>query len=167
MRGDSMNKLHGPMRNTNKFVKVVVGGWLIAAAFGGACKSPVFSRYVSPRIEGRVVDSNSHQPVEDVVVRRVISDEMYRVEGPAKGGAQMEKAPGVRTGSDGTFVMDSQRDLALIGKAEWYSVSLSFQHPGYEGYTVTYTWLDATNTAKGEPLVKAGNIVLNAAAVGQ
>jgi hypothetical protein len=148
------------MKNTNSSAKSIGPALLVVLALAGGCKS--VSHYISPRIEGRVIDSHSHQPVEDVLVRRLAADEMYRIEEPPRGEETMEKAPAVRTGVDGRFVMDSERDFALIGKPAWYSVSLSFQHPGYETFTVTYILADATNTVKGEPLVKAGEILLNA-----
>lgn len=147
------------MKSNGGFLRVIGAGWLVVIGVAAGCRSA--SHYISPRIEGRVIDSHSHQPIEDVHVRRVAADEMCRVENPPKGGEMMEKAPGIRTGADGRFVMDSERDLALIGKPAWYSVNLSFQHPGYEGYTVTYTLANATNTVAGEPLVMAGDILLN------
>jgi hypothetical protein len=146
------------MKTSNGFLNRIGPAWLVVIALGAGCKSA--SHYISPRIEGRVIDSYSHQPVQDVLVRRLTSDEMYRNDDLPKGGEMMEKAPAVRTGADGRFVMVSERDFALFGKPAWYSVNLSFQHPGYEAFTVTYTLMDATNTVSGEPLVRAGDIPL-------
>ena len=147
------------MKSTSGSLKIIGAGWLVVIALAGGCKS--VSHYVSPRIEGRVIDSHTHQPVEDVLVRKLAADEMYRAEDPPKGATILEKAPAVRTAADGRFVLDSERDVVLFGKSAWYSVNLSFEHAGYEGYMVTYTLADATNTVTGEPLVRAGDILLN------
>jgi hypothetical protein len=139
----------------DRFVRLSL---LLGACALLACKSD--SQYISPRVEGRVVDAQSHQPIGNVQVRRLSSNESYRVMDPPHGGEMMEKAPAVRTAPDGGFIMDSERDFAPLSKVGWYSVNLSFQHPAYQGCMMTYTVADATNTAKGEPLVKAGDIQL-------
>jgi len=135
-------------------IALVVGGLL------GGCKTHSLSPYVSPRVEGRVVEAGSHQPIEGVRVVRLSSDESDNIMEPPKGGEKLKKPAPVRTAGDGTFVLDSQRDVVVFLKREWYSVTLSFRHSAYEGFTVTYTVADATNTATHEPLVKAGDILL-------
>jgi hypothetical protein len=133
---------------------------LLVACALPACKSFSPSDYISPRIEGRVLDAQSHQPVADVQVRPLVTDERYRLQEPPKGGAVMQKAPAVITAGDGTFVMDSERGLGLLRTPGWYAVTLTFQRPSYEYFTQTYTIKDSTNTVSGEPLIKAGDILL-------
>jgi hypothetical protein len=94
------------------------------------------------------------------MVRRLASDESYRTVDPSNAGPSTENAAAVRTGSDGKFAFGSKRGLAVFGKPAWHAVNLSFQCPGYEGYTVTYLLADATNSVNGEPLVKAGDLLL-------
>jgi hypothetical protein len=148
------------MTNTSGSLRNIGPGLLVIIALAGGCNSAGLSHYVSPRIEGRVIDSSSHLPVEDVLVRRLASDESYRSMNPPNAGANMENAPVVRTASDGRFVFDSKQGLAVFGKPAWHAVNLSFQRPGYEGYTATYLLADATNNVNGEPLVKAGDLLL-------
>jgi hypothetical protein len=73
----------------------------------------------------------------------------------------MEEAPiVVTTGQDGGFVVDSQRDIALFKRINWYSVSIVFEHPSYQPLTETYTSSNAVTTASGEPVVKAGDVLM-------
>jgi hypothetical protein len=73
----------------------------------------------------------------------------------------MESAPVVvTTSADGSFVVDSERDIALFKRIEWYSVSIAFEHSAYAPLTTTYTVSNAVTTASGEPVVKAGDVLL-------
>jgi len=136
-----------------------LGLFLLAFALP-ACKSYSPSQYVSPRVEGRVLDAQSHQPVADVQVRPLMTDERYRLQEPPKGGAVMAKTPALRTAGDGTFLLASERGLGLLRTPGWYAVTLCFQHAQYEYFTKTYTLKDSTNTVSGEPLVLTGDILL-------
>ena len=47
----------------------------------------------------------------------------------------------------------------------WFSVQLSFQHPGYDRFQTNYSYLNLrTNSWKGEPALSAGDILLQPAA---
>jgi len=135
---------------------------LIMLAFAVAgCKSTSPSQYISPRVEGRVVDSQSHEPIQGVRVHRVVTGGGQLAAEPTHGGEIMEDAPiVVSTGKDGGFVVDSQRDIALFNRSNWYSVSIVFEHPSYQPLTETYRSSNAVTTASGEPLVKAGDVLL-------
>jgi hypothetical protein len=133
-------------------------GLLFIIIIGDGCKS--VSHYVSPRVEGRVLDSASREPIEGVEVRRLAAENKHRPSQPVKGGQLMMEAPVIRTAMDGTFVMDSQRTLGFFKKTGWYSLRLSFRHSAYEGFTATYTIAQSTNSVDGEPLVKTGDICL-------
>jgi len=128
----------------------------LAAASAG-CQSP--SQYVSPRVEGRVVDEQTQQPIQGVSVRRG-SDMPQSMEQP-RGAQKLVQPPPIYSGADGRFVLGSARDLAFIRRLHWYSVTLSFSHSGYEPLTRTYSLNDSTNTTAGEPLIQAGDIPLS------
>ena len=137
--------------------QIGIGFVLLAGVLAG-CKSAPLSQYISPRVEGRVMDATSQQPLKDVEVRRVSGEDRTRSSQPAKGGEMMTKAPSVHTEADGTFVVASQRDVALLREPTWYSITLSFRLRGYESFTASYT--EATNNAAGEPVVRTGDIKL-------
>jgi hypothetical protein len=125
-----------------------------------ACKTHSPSQYVAPRVMGRVLDQQTHQPIPDVRVRRIRPEGGAHTRDTPKGGQLMEQSPAARTGKDGTFVLQSVRDLVLFRMIGWYSVSLSFEHTRYERFVADYTLANATNTAKGEPVVNTGDILL-------
>ena len=72
----------------------------------------------------------------------------------------MEQAPAVRTAADGTFMLECVRTLAVFRKIGWYDVKISFEHPGFERFTATYTLAQATNTPEGVPVVNTGEVAL-------
>ena len=135
-------------------------GCVIAACLVAGCKTTSPSPYISPRVEGRVLDAKTHQPIAGVKVIRVEPDLEPAVDQALKGGQTMERTPAVRSIKDGTFILDSERDLELFRRAGWYSVTLTFEHAGYTSITTNYTVANATNSPSGEPLVKAGDILL-------
>ncbi len=130
---------------------------LVFAATG--CQSSSPSQYISPRITGRVVDAQTQQPIAGVQVRRLAPEALDGVE-VIKGGQILDQSPAVRTDDDGSFVLASERNLALFQRLGWYSVSLAFSHPNYTRLTTEFTLVNATNTPAGEPLVQAGEIRL-------
>lgn len=81
---------------------------------------------------------------------------------PPKGGELlMAKAP-ARTGRDGRFTLDAERALTPFGGVGWFSVQLSFQHPGYERFQTNYSRLDlSTNAPAGKAVLDAGDILLH------
>ncbi len=148
------------MKCRRSFLNLFATSWVLAVCLVTGCKSVSPSQYVSPRVEGRVLDGETGQPLQEVEVRRVSANESYRVTEPAKGAEGLKSTPGVRTAADGTFALRSVRALVLFRHAAWYSVSLTFRHPGYQEFMTSYTLTDATNTAGGEPLVKTGDVLL-------
>ena len=133
----------------------------LAGCLMSGCKSASPSQYVSPRVTGRVVNAKTHQPIEDVQVRRLSANKKPLTGYPPPGDEALEKLPVVvKTRSDGTFVLQSERSLALFRRITWYTVHLSFKHPGYQRFIATYTITDATNSPSGEPQVNAGDIPL-------
>ena len=72
----------------------------------------------------------------------------------------MEQNSGVRTEADGIFVLASEKAFTPFKDPGWYSVNVEFKHPGYDEFMASYTVAQATNTAKGEPLIQAGDVLL-------
>jgi len=129
--------------------------------FTGCQSSPVLnSQYISPRVEGRVLDAATSQPIRNVSIQRLAPGQTEVVSPPAVGDRTLEKTPAIRTDRDGRFDLDSERDLTLFGRAGWYSVTLAFTHKGYERFVTNYTLASAVVASNGEPVVKAGNILL-------
>lgn len=91
--------------------------WVPLALCLAGCQTNSPSQYVSPRVTGRVLDAQTHQPVADVQVSRVSANEDLRALDVPKGGQAMETAPAVRTGADGTFVLDSERSLTFFRRS--------------------------------------------------
>jgi len=110
-------------------------------------------------VEGRVLDAQTHQPLAGAKVRRVVPESATVAE-TRKGGQVMERTPAIRSRNDGTFALDSERGLELFRRSSWISVTIAFEQTGYESFTTNYTLVNATNTPSGEPLVKAGDILL-------
>lgn len=132
----------------------------LAAVLVTGCQTNSPSHYISPRVTGRVLDAQSHQPLAGVQVQRVSANENLQGMETPRGGKAIEKAPPIRTGADGSYVLDSEQALTFFQKAGWYSVTVSFQHAKYEPFVTTYTITDATPTPSGEPLVKAKDVLL-------
>jgi len=145
------------MKNANVIlISVSALGMLLVTG----CHSNSPSHYISPRVTGKVLDAQTHQPVAGVKVKRVTAGENLQGIDTPRGGKDMEKNPAVRTGTDGSFVLDSERALTFFRRGGWYSVTLSFQHEDYERFVITYTLKDATLSPGGEPLVQAKDILL-------
>ncbi len=148
------------MKTAGFLLNILTVSCAVVAGLCGGCKSASPSHYISPRVEGRVLDAQTHQPVKDVQVRRLTANESYQIEDQPKGGKVMERAPAVLTAADGTFALVSEREFALLRSPTWYSVSISFRRTGYEPFRATYTISESTNTVTGEPLVRTGDVLL-------
>jgi hypothetical protein len=141
------------MKTTTRWIALagpfLIGCVIVAGVTGCGSTSP--SRYISPRVEGRVLDAQTHQPIAGVRVRRLdASTEAAPGEIP-RGAQALEQAPEVRTENDGSFAVASQRDLELFRRSGWYSVAISFKHPGYGPFMTNYTPALAIKTPRGEP----------------
>ena len=130
---------------------------LAMAAVGVGCHSP--SQYISPRVEGRVVNAITGQPISDVAIRRFST--ASHDNDPPKGAEMLDSEPTVVTQADGSFIVKSRTSLAFLHHVRWYSVTFIFTRSGYEKQKRTYSFTEATKTPDGEPLVQAGEIKLN------
>ena len=132
-----------------------------AVLFAGCQSSPVLnSQYISPRVTGRVVDAATGQPIRNVSIRRLTPGQSLAANPPTAGDQSLERTQALKTDRDGRFDLDSERDLTLFRQAGWYSVTLAFTHRGYERFTTNYTLANAAIAPSGEPMVNAGNILL-------
>ena len=132
---------------------------ILALALSG-CQTGSPAPYIAPRVVGRVLDAQTSQPVPNVKVRRVIPEETMDPTAPMHGGQVIERTPSVYTKADGTFVVESVRDLTPFRSSGWYGVKISFEHRDYQRRVIEYTLGSSTNTAKGEPVVPAGEVLL-------
>jgi len=133
---------------------------LFAAGLGSGCSTHRASQSIWPRVEGRVLDSQTRQPVAEVAVRRFDPSQEASRADPPRGGEVMQRTSPILSQPDGSFVLESQRDLVVFRKLHWYSVTLIFERAGYERLVATYKPANATNSAEGEPVVFAGDILL-------
>ena len=136
----------------------------LASLMLAGCESMSVSPYVSPRITGRVVAADTHQPLADVkvIVGRPSTD--ARGTTPPKGGELMQRAAPVRTDQEGRFLLESERVLSPFAGSGWFSVTLTFERAGYERFFTNYSRLNLqTNTWNGEPVLHAGDILLQPA----
>ena len=132
-----------------------------ACLLAGCQSSPVLnSEYISPRVEGRVLDAATTQPIRNVSIRRLAPGQTEVVSAPAMGSRTLEQTPAIRTDRDGRFDLDSERDLTLLRRSGWYAVTLAFTHKGYQPFVTNYTLANANVAPSGEPVVHAGKILL-------
>lgn len=118
------------------------------------------SNYVAPRVVGRVFDAETHQPLNGVEVRRLAEEQKPGPGEQHKGGQALMAPQPVRSTGDGSFVLESQRALALFRKIHWFSVELSFELDHYETFSTNYILGEASIAPHGEPVVQAGDILL-------
>ena len=136
---------------------------LLAAAALAGCKSHPLSPYVSPRVTGRVVAADTGQPLGGVRITTGRRPDARSTE-PPKGGQVMASQPPVQTDRDGRFVLESERVLTPFGVSGWFSLTLLFEHSGYERFFTNFSRINLrTNTWQGEPVLDAGNILLHPA----
>jgi len=141
-------------------MKRYVAFYLAALAVAG-CKSMPLSPFISPRVSGRVLAADTRQPLAAVTVKSGAQATGYRPGMPPKGGELlMAKAP-LQTDRDGRFTLETGRVLTPFRRAGWFSIQLLFECPGYERFRTNYSSLNlSTNSPNGEPLVDAGDILL-------
>jgi hypothetical protein len=129
-----------------------------------ACQAGKFMYYISPQVTGRVLAADTHQPLANATVRRVAPEPYAGADTQPKGGQLQMEPAGVRTDADGRFVLDAERDLAMLHlfrRGDWYSVTVSFERGGYGSFQTNYSGASFTErSAAGVPLVNAGDILL-------
>ncbi len=137
--------------------------FLAALALAG-CKGMSLSPFVSPRVTGRVLSADTGAPLADVKVTSLghVGESSRTL--PPKGGELLMSEYPVCTDHDGRFVLEAVRALTPFRGARWFSVRLCFERAGYQRLQASYSSANlSTNSPKGEPLLDAGNILLQPA----
>ena len=126
------------------------------------CQSGKFSYYLSPQVAGQVLAADTRQPLAGVAVRRVVPVPTSGEATPPKGGQLLTEPAGVRTDANGRFVLDAERDLAvLFHHGRWQSVTVSFERTGYASFQTNFTTVNIKGRPSGDmPRVNAGDILL-------
>jgi len=161
---------NNPLSNQMAWCRCVnylsLASWLGLAALCGGCQSsPVLnSQYISPRVTGRVVDATTGRPIRNVSIQRLAPGQKPSTSPQAAAGQSLEQLRVIRTDAEGRFDLASERDVTLFRQAGWYSVTLAFRHTGYEWFTTNFTLVSAVLAPNGEPVVDAGNILLQSVA---
>jgi hypothetical protein len=139
--------------------KLITFAFLLVILAG--CQSHDFNHVTSPEVVGRVVAADTHQPLANVRVRRPGANEKFEPSGPPKGGQVLIQLTPVRTDADGRFVLASQSTFALFASPGWWTVPVSYECAGYEGFTTNYTASDViSNTPSGPPVINVGDVLL-------
>jgi len=124
------------------------------------CKTDSPLPYVSPRVTGCLLDSQSHRPIAGVLVQRLLPGQDFDGEVAAHGGEMLQQPPPAWTGTNGTFLLEAKRDL--LGRHGWYRVRISYSRAGYVTLVTNYTMANAALSSNGLPVVSAGDILLPA-----
>lgn len=158
------------MKGVSRSLSLPVWTWLAGTALALAvagCSTVSPSQYVSPRVVGRVIDAENRQPIANVEIRRLLSDANPRRGETPHGAPLLQSSGSVRTGKTGEFVMKSVRNFGPLGSSGWYSITLAFEHSGYQTLVRSYTLGSSTNTVAGEPLVETGDVLLTKIRTGE
>ncbi len=125
------------------------------------CKSARLGPYTSPAVKGRVVASDTREPLAGVEVTRDGGRRGQRRAEPPKGAELLLQNYAALTDHDGRFFLASQRALTVFRPSGWDSVRLEFRRAGYVGFQTNYSIVTAgTNSAAGEPIIETGDILL-------
>jgi hypothetical protein len=134
---------------------------LALALFLTGCKGWSLSQCVSPRVTGRVLDSETRQPLERVEVHRVIQS-LPSNNTPPKGGQKLQNTPRiVLTGADGSFTLDAIYSVAAFQVFSWSSVDVHFRCSGYLALTTNLVNSVESSDSGGGPSLNAGDILLH------
>jgi hypothetical protein len=148
----------GDGRRLNFLIGILSAALLLGLT---GCQSGKFSNYVSPRVTGRVLAADTQQPLSRATVRRVTPQPSAGSGTLPKGGQIQMEPGGVRTDTDGRFVLESERVITVFHRGGWQSVTVSFAHAGYQSFQTNYTaGRFKERSPEGVPLVNAGDILL-------
>jgi len=144
------------------FTTYVLFGSLALALLLTGCKGWSISQCVSPRVTGRVLDSETRQPLERVEVQRVVARPRSN-NTPPKGGQQIQDAPRiVLTSANGSFMLNAEYSVAAFQVLGWSSVDVQFRRTGYLTLTTNLMSSVVSTNSNGEFYLNAGDILLHA-----
>ena len=136
----------------------------LAALSLAGCKGMPLSPFVAPRVTGRVLSADTGAPLSDVKVTNLghVGESSRTL--PPKGSELLVSDYPVRTDRDGRFALEAVRALTPFRGARWFSVRLCFERVGYQRLQASYSSANlSTNSPKSEPLLDAGDILLQPA----
>jgi len=134
---------------------------LLSAVVLAGCQSGKFSHYISPRVTGRVLAADTGKPLAGASVQRVRPVETTGEGTPPKGCQLLTQPSAKRTDTDGRFVLESENVVTPFRHRGWNSVTVTFGHSGYNRLQTNFTIASfKERSAAGEPLVNAGDILL-------
>jgi hypothetical protein len=142
----------------NRFLTTVMAGCLVAMVAGCSSTDGLHNAYVSPRIEGHVIDADTKLPIERVLVLRQRRSLDAGLDEYVTAGEIQQREHTIYTNADGEFDMPSRTDLEMGSDRTWSAVTLKFIHPGYHMYSTNY--VNHGGFVEGEPLLQAGDIEL-------
>ena len=136
---------------------VIVSGFLL----GCAELAPPHQSWTEARVDGRVVDAVTGQPLHGASISRVQKDPSPDPGAGQHGAIQMQERPTVAvTDKEGRFVLDPVKTAYLFLESyPTFEVVLRIQHPGHETLQRRMTnvlWSDR----KSAPRIQAGDIAL-------
>jgi hypothetical protein len=143
----------------NRFLWMVLTGCLVSMVAGCSSTSGMHDAYVFPKVEGRVVNAETKEPINGVIVLRKHWSGAADVDEYVSAGEIQMQDVRIYTNDKGEFVVPSQRSLEVGGDQSWFSVTLKFMHTDYHMYSTNYLNRSGPPTGN-EPLVQAGDIEL-------
>ena len=133
---------------------------LAALALAG-CKRVSLSPFVAPRVTGRVLSADTGAPLTGVKVTSISQAAESSHTMPPRGGELLMADYPAETDEDGRFALEAVRALTPFRGTHWFSVQLCFERAGYQRLRASYSSPNVgTNSPKGEPLLDAGDILL-------
>ncbi len=121
--------------------------------------APPHQAWTEARVEGRVVDAETGQPVHDATVSRVRGQEIGDAYAVEKGAKAMQKRPAVTTTAmDGSFILEAERTAYLFMESyPSFAVTLKVQHRGYD--TLQQLFTNVVFGPRGQaPVVPVGDL---------
>jgi hypothetical protein len=134
---------------------------LLLVLFAAGCQSRPLGPYVAPAVTGRVLASDTRQPLAGVKVTR--GESASSAGASLKGAELLALKNPVRTGKDGDFALDSERVLSVVRGLDWNIVSLSFDCGGYRHFQTNCLTTLVTSGLTGKPVLDVGQIFLQPA----
>ena len=146
------------MTLSDKTISVLLG----LAAFslvGCGSTDGLHARYTQPRVEGRVVDADSGEAIELVVVHRNPPTQRTSPGDMPHAAELQEHRDAAYTDENGRFSFGSEKNLNFGGDRTWSALTLQLAHPDYE--TLRTNFVNRTDIREdGEPILRTGDIEL-------
>jgi hypothetical protein len=134
---------------------------LLPAGLLSGCSYLGLTSHVTPQVSGRVLATDTRQPLAGVKVIRVLPGQTPDPVNPPKGAQLLQQGRTVTTDANGFFIFPSSSYMTFIRQASWWSLKLSFQASHYAPFQTNFTTTNiSVRLADGTPLVQAGDVFL-------